>query len=105
MCNRWHRDLKDGTKFLYCYHIKDTKDRSIKVKCKGSAILDPSALRIEGKVPHNHSPDTELLQKLKIKQKVIEAAKKSNAALNVVFKDATRGQPGASLVGYGSMAR
>ena len=33
MCNRWHRDLKDGTKFLYCYHIKDTKDRSIKVGC------------------------------------------------------------------------
>ena len=75
------------------------------MKCKGSAILDPLTSRIEGKAPHNHSPDMELLQKLKIKKKVLDAAKNSNAPLNVVFKDATRGEPGASLVGYGSMVR
>ena len=103
---RWNHNNKDGTKFLYCYHIKDTKERTIKVKCKSSAILDPLTRRIEpNSPPHNHPPDTVLLQKLQIKKKVMEAAKNSNGPLNMVFKDATRGQPGAGLVGYGSMSR
>ena len=54
---------------------------------------------------HNHAPDIPLLQKLKLKKKLLTAAENSTAPLNQVFKDVARGEQGAGLVGFGNMSR
>ena len=95
--------MPQDKKFLYCYHVRLTKDATVTEKCYGSGVLDPNTGFITLKKAHNHAPDTKLLTTLKIRAKVLGAAESSNAPLNQVFKGATRGEEGSELVAYGNI--
>ena len=38
---RFNRPAKNNKKFVYCYHVKLTKDAEVKEKCKGFGVIDP----------------------------------------------------------------
>ena len=90
---------------MACFHIKTTKDASIKEKCFGRAVLDPETKEIKITTPHNHTPDMILLQKLNVRSKILQAAATSSDPLNEVFHDATRGIEGSEHIGYGDIYR
>ena len=66
-------------------------------------FLESKQLKIS--TPHNHPPDCNLLRKLQLRRKVLDAAASSSGQLMHVFHDATRGEEGAELLGYGTMYR
>ena len=97
---------KRGEKvFVYCYHIRLTKDAQVLEKCKAFGELHTETKTLELSTGHNHEPDVQLLKKLKIRQKVLDASSTAKVPLNEAFKDATRGQDGADLVSYAEMYR
>ena len=97
---------KRGEKtFVYCYHIRITKDAQVTEKCKAFGELHTDSKILELKTGHNHEPDVPLLKKLKIRQKVLTASCTAKVPLNEAFKDATRGEDGADLVSYAEMYR
>ena len=102
---RFNRNLSDDRKFVYCFHVRITKDATVTEKCNASGILHSSTEEIELQKAHNHSPDLSLLQKFKIRAKILHAAEVTTKPLNMVFKDVTRNEEGAMLVGYPAMTR
>ena len=54
---------------------------------------------------HNHDPDMELLELLKLRDKVLSKAESTNVKLSQVFDDVTTGQPGACRLGYYALSR
>ena len=104
---RVNRKLSDTKKYLYCYHFIPTVDSKVTAKCNATAILDLDKRRI---VPsdtklHNHDPDMELLELLKLRDKVLSRAESTNVKLSQVFDDVTTGQPGACRLGYFALSR
>lgn len=95
--------MPEDKKFLYCYHVKLTKDATVTEKCYSSGVLDPNSGFIKLNKAHNHAPDSTLLKRLKIRAKVLGEAESSNAPLNQVFKGATRCEEGSELVAYGNI--
>ena len=102
---RSNKKLSETKKYLYCYHFITTVDSRVTKKCHATAILDLNSRRIVPKKPHNHDPDHELLNLLKLREKVLSKAESSNVRLNQVFDDATRGQEGACRLGFYTMSR
>ena len=102
---RNNKKLSETKKYLYCYHFITTVDSRVTKKCHATAILDLNSRRIVPKKPHNHDPDHELLNLLKLREKVLSKAESSNVRLNQVFDDATRGQEGACRLGFYTMSR
>ena len=97
---RFNRKGKDSKQFLACFHVKSTKDATIKEQCFGRAVLDSETREIKITTPHNHTPDVALLQKLNVRSKILQAAATSSDPLNEVFHDATRGMEGSEHIGY-----
>ena len=103
---RFSKKAKNEKKYVACYHVRLTNDRNvniIKEKCTGFGVLDPVTKEIKITSPHNHEPDIDLLKKLKIRDTILQAAANSTDPLRQVFHDATRGVPGADLVGLVGM--
>ena len=99
---RFSKKAKNEKKYVACYHVRLTNDRDVNVvkeKCTGFGVLDPVSKEIKITSPHNHAPDINLLKRLKIRDTILKAAANSTAPLSQVFNDATRGEPGAELVG------
>ena len=75
--------------------------------CKLIAIdcffIESKQLKIT--TPHNHPPDMNLVRKLQLRKKCLDAAASSSHQLLHVFHEATRGEEGAELLGYGTMYR
>ena len=97
---RINRKQSETKRFMYCYHSKITVDARVKKECNARGIMEMTAQRIVMSKPHNHEPDRELLDVLKLRQRVLTAAETSTVKLSHVFNDATRGQEGACRFGY-----
>ena len=102
---RKNRNMSETKKYLYCYHSMSTVDSRVTNKCPATAMLDLNTRRIVPKKPHNHEPDLELLDLLKLRDKVLSKAESSNVRLCQVFEDETRGQEGACRLGFYTMSR
>ena len=102
---RINRKQSETKRFMYCYHSKITVDARVKKECNARGIMEMTAQRIVMSKPHNHEPDRELLDVLKLRQRVLTAAETSTVKLSHVFNDATRGQEGACRFGYHPMSR
>ena len=104
---RFNRPLNAaGSKlYVYCYHVKITRNAEVTEECHASGVLDREAKQISLSRPHNHEPDLRLLSRLRVRNKILQEAEVSDAPLAQVFKDATCGMEGAELVEYGSMYR
>ena len=102
---RINRKQSETKRFMYCYHSKITVDARVKKECNARGIMEMTAQRIVMSKPHNHEPDRELLNVLKLRQRVLTAAETSTVKLSHVFNDATRGQEGACRFGYHPMSR
>ena len=100
---RFNKPAKNNKVFLYCYHVRITKDSSVTEKCHATALLDPDAKVILTSKKHHHEPDMQLLKCLKLRNKVLNEAGTSNAPLNNVFKEATRGEEGGDRLSYAQM--
>ena len=70
-----------------------------------SGIMDMETKRIILRKNHDHLPDIALLQSLQRRAECLRAAESSNVKLNEAFKNAIRGQEGASLLSYPSIER
>ena len=90
---------------MYCYHSVLTADAKVTKVCNARGIMDICKERIVMSKEHNHVPDGELIQVLKLRQKVLTAAESSNVKLSQVFNDATRGEEGACRIGFHPMSR
>ena len=102
---RINRKQSETKRFMYCYHSNLTVDARVKKVCNARGIMDMTTKRIVMNKPHNHEPDRELLDVLKLRHRVLTAAESSNVKLSHVFNDATRGQEGACRVGFHPMSR
>ena len=102
---RFNKNAKDGKVFVYCFHVKITKDAAVTEQCKAKGVLDPVSRTIQVTQPHNHDADVALLNLLKLRKKALDSASTSKLPLNEAFKDAVRGQDGADLVSYAQMYR
>ena len=102
---RINRKQSETKRFMYCYHSNLTVDARVKKVCNARGIMDMNTKRIVMNKPHNHEPDRELLDVLKLRHRVLTAAESSNVKLSHVFNDATRGQEGACRVGFHPMSR
>ena len=97
---RKNRKLSETKIYLYCYHSITTVDSRVTEKCQATGMLHLNSQRIVPKKPHNHDPDRELLNLLKLREKVLSTAESTNDRLSQVFDDATRGQEGACRLGF-----
>ena len=74
---RINRKQSETKRFMYCYHSKITVDARVKKECNARGIMEMTAQRIVMSKPHNHEPDRELLDVLKLRQIALTAAETS----------------------------
>ena len=98
-------DNEDNKRFVYCYHVKMTRDAQIRENCYARGVLDREAKTIRLTKSHNHEPDTRLLSLIRLRNKILQETLNSDAPLREVFKNATLGEEGADLLAFSSMYR